>query len=30
MESKMQVMIGSSDLAIWERFTNLLESKGIA
>src|SRR5580704_13005843 len=30
MEGKMQVMIGSSDLAIWERFTNLLDSKGIA
>ncbi len=30
MESKMQVMIGSPDLAIWERFSNLLESKDLS
>lgn len=30
MEAKMQVMIGSPDLAIWERFTNLLESKDLS
>jgi len=26
MEGKMQVMIGSPDLGIWERFTNLAEA----
>lgn len=30
MESKMQVMIGSPDLAAWERFTDILQSKGLA
>ena len=30
MESKMQVMIGSSDLAVSERFTDILRSKGLA
>lgn len=30
MESKMQVMIGSSDLAVWERFTDILRSRGLA
>jgi len=29
MEGKMQVMIGSPDLAVWERFTDILESKGL-
>jgi len=29
MEGKMQVMIGSPDLAIWERFTDILESRGL-
>jgi DNA-binding NtrC family response regulator len=30
MEGKMQVMIGSPDLAVWERFTDILESRGLA
>ena len=30
MENKMQVMIGSSDLATWQSFTDILESKGLA
>lgn len=30
MEGKMQVMIGSPDLAIWERFTNLLEARDLS
>lgn len=29
MEEKLQVMIGSSNWAIWERFAKILESKGI-
>lgn len=30
MEGKMQVMIGSPDLAVWERFTDILKAKGLA
>jgi len=30
MEGKMQVMIGSPDLAVWERFTDILGSRGLA
>jgi DNA-binding NtrC family response regulator len=30
MEGKMQVMIGSSDMSIWEKFTNILESRDLA
>jgi len=30
MESKMKVMIGSSDLAVCERFTDILQSRGLA
>lgn len=30
MENKMQVMIGSSDLATWERFTDIIQSRGLS
>ena len=30
MDGKMQVMIGSPDLAIWERFNGILESKDLS
>jgi DNA-binding NtrC family response regulator len=30
MEGKMRVMIGSSNLANWTRFTDVLESRGLA
>lgn len=30
MDGKMQVMIGSPDLAVWERFTNIVEARGLA
>lgn len=30
MESKMQVMIGSPDFAIWEKFNGILESKDLS
>jgi DNA-binding NtrC family response regulator len=30
VDNKMNIMIGSSDNAIWERFTNITESKNLA
>lgn len=30
MEGKMQVMIGSPDLGIWQRFSELMESKDLS
>jgi DNA-binding NtrC family response regulator len=30
MESRMRVMIGSPDLAGWERFTEILQARGLA
>lgn len=30
MDGKMQVMIGSPDLAVWQRFTDILESKDLS
>jgi DNA-binding NtrC family response regulator len=30
MEGKMQVMIGSADLAIWQRFNEIVESKALS
>jgi DNA-binding NtrC family response regulator len=29
MKKKMQVMIGSSDAAVWQRFTDILKAKGL-
>src|SRR5579863_10597615 len=30
MDGKMQVMIGSPDLAVWQRFTDILESRDLS
>jgi DNA-binding NtrC family response regulator len=30
MESKMQVMIGTHDLGMWQKFTNILDSKDLS
>jgi DNA-binding NtrC family response regulator len=30
MEGKMQVMIGSADMAIWQRFNEIVESKALS
>ena len=30
MENKMQVMIGTSEQPVWERFTDILQAKGLS